>query len=76
MRIRYVFQNGYIELLFSLAGQSDRHHSHPNPRDNNDLIAKIEELNISLASLRIENENLIAKAKELDVCNATISNLR
>jgi hypothetical protein len=48
-----------------------------NPRDNNDdLLARIEELNISLASLRVENENLIAKAKELDVCNVTISNLR
>jgi hypothetical protein len=40
------------------------------------LLAKIEELNISLASLRIENEKLIAKAKEFDVCNASISNLR
>src|SRR5688572_21851600 len=49
----------------------------PNPRDNNDdLLARIEELNISLASLRLENENLIAKAKDLDVCNATISNLK
>src|SRR5690242_4944529 len=50
--------------------------STPNPRYNNDLVARIEELNISLASLRVENENLIAKAKELDICNATISNLR
>jgi chromosome segregation ATPase len=33
------------------------------------LLAKIEKLNDSLASLRIENEKLIAKAKELDVCN-------
>jgi hypothetical protein len=40
------------------------------------LLAKIEELNISLASLRIENEKLLAKAKELDVCNASISDLR
>nr|AEJ07932.1 Ji4 gag protein [Zea mays subsp. mexicana] len=49
----------------------------PNSRDNNDdLLARIEELNISLTSIRIENEKLIAKAKELDVCNATISNLR
>jgi hypothetical protein len=39
------------------------------------LLAKIEELNISLASLRIENEKLLAKAKELDVCNVTISDL-
>jgi NhaP-type Na+/H+ and K+/H+ antiporter len=30
----------------------------PNSRDNNDLLARIEELNISLASLKIENENL------------------
>jgi predicted nuclease with TOPRIM domain len=48
-----------------------------NPRNNNDdLLARIEELNISLASLRIENEKLIAKAKDFDVCNATISDLR
>jgi hypothetical protein len=40
------------------------------------LLAKIEELNDSLASLRIENEKLLAKAKELDVCNAFISDLR
>jgi hypothetical protein len=41
----------------------------PNPRDNNnDLLARIEELNISLASLRIENEKLLAKAKDFDVC--------
>jgi hypothetical protein len=33
-------------------------------------------LNVSLASLRDENEKLIAKAKELDVCNVSISNLR
>jgi hypothetical protein len=33
-------------------------------------------LNISLASLRNENEKLIAKAKDFDVCNVTISNLR
>jgi hypothetical protein len=49
----------------------------PNLRNNNDdLLAKIEELNISLASLRIENEKLLAKAKELDVCNITNSDLR
>jgi hypothetical protein len=40
------------------------------------LLAKIEKLNDSLASLKIENEKLIAKAKELDVCNVTISDLR
>jgi hypothetical protein len=33
-------------------------------------------LNVSLASLRIENEKLITKAKELDVCNASIFDLR
>jgi hypothetical protein len=33
-------------------------------------------LNISLASLRNENEKLLAKAKDFDVCNVTISNLR
>jgi hypothetical protein len=44
--------------------------------DNDNLLAKIEELNITLASLRNENEKLLAKAKELDVCNITISDLR
>jgi hypothetical protein len=39
------------------------------------LLAKVEELNNSLASLRIENEKLIAKAKDLGAvwfkkCNA------
>jgi hypothetical protein len=49
----------------------------PNPRnDNDDLLARIEELNISLASLRNENEKLIAKAKDFDVCNTTIFDLR
>jgi hypothetical protein len=49
----------------------------PNLRDDNvNLLAKIEELNVSLASLRNDNEKLIAKAKELDVCNVTISDLR
>jgi hypothetical protein len=48
-----------------------------NPRDNNDdLLARIEELNISLTSLRSENEKLITKTKDFDVCNATISDLR
>jgi hypothetical protein len=40
------------------------------------LLAKIEELNISVASLREENEKLLAKAKDFDVCNTTISDLR
>ena len=36
----------------------------PNLRNDNDnLLAKIEELNITLASLRNENEKLLAKAK-------------
>jgi predicted RNase H-like nuclease (RuvC/YqgF family) len=49
----------------------------PNPiNDNDDLFANIEELNISLASLRDENEKLLAKAKDFDACNATISDLR
>jgi hypothetical protein len=43
---------------------------------NDNLLAKIEELNITLASLRNENEKLLAKANELDVCNVTISDLR
>jgi hypothetical protein len=48
-----------------------------NSRNNDDdLLARIEELNISLASLRIENKKLLAKAKDFDVCNATISDLR
>jgi hypothetical protein len=49
----------------------------PNLRNDNDnLPAKIEELNITLDSLRNENEKLLAKAKKLDVCNITISDLR
>jgi hypothetical protein len=40
------------------------------------LITKIEKLNASLSSLKIENEKLIAKAKDLNVCNDVISNLR
>jgi hypothetical protein len=38
------------------------------------LIAKIDKLNASLSSLKIENEKLIAKAKDLNV--VSISNLR
>jgi hypothetical protein len=40
------------------------------------LITKIDKLNVSLSSLKIENEKLIAKAKDLNVCNISISNLR
>jgi hypothetical protein len=40
------------------------------------LITKIDKLNASLSSLKIENEKLIAKAKELNVCNDVISNIR
>jgi hypothetical protein len=40
------------------------------------LITKIDKLNASLSSLKIENEKLVAKAKELNVCNVSISNLR
>jgi hypothetical protein len=40
------------------------------------LITKIDKLNASLSSLKIENEKLIAKAKDLDICNVSISNLR
>jgi hypothetical protein len=40
------------------------------------LIAKIDKLNTSLSSLKIENEKLIAKAKDLNACNGSISNLR
>jgi hypothetical protein len=40
------------------------------------LIAKIDKLNESISSLKIENASLISKAKDLNVCNASISNLR
>jgi hypothetical protein len=40
------------------------------------LIAKIDKLNESLSSLRIENDKLTSKAKDLNVCNVFISNLR
>jgi hypothetical protein len=46
-------------------------------RNNNaSLITKIDKLNASLSSLKIENEKLIAKAKDLNVCNVFISNLK
>jgi predicted KAP-like P-loop ATPase len=44
--------------------------------ENSSLIAKIDKLNESIASLKTENEKLIAKAKNLNVCNDSISNLR
>jgi predicted RNase H-like nuclease (RuvC/YqgF family) len=44
--------------------------------DNTSLIAKIDKLNESISSLKIENASLISKAKDLNVCNASISNLR
>jgi hypothetical protein len=40
------------------------------------LIAKIDKLNKSISSLKIENDKLICKAKDLNVCNVSISNLR
>jgi hypothetical protein len=40
------------------------------------LITKIDKLNASLSSLKIENEKLITKAKDLNACNISISNLR
>jgi chromosome segregation ATPase len=45
-------------------------------KDNASLIAKINKLNESISSLRIENDKLIAKAKNLNVCNDSVSNLR
>jgi hypothetical protein len=44
--------------------------------DNASLISKIDKLNESLSSLKIENDNLIAKANGLNVYNVSISNLR
>jgi hypothetical protein len=43
---------------------------------NTSLTAKIDKLNESLSSLRIENDKLISKDKDLNVCNVSISNLR
>jgi hypothetical protein len=40
------------------------------------LIAKIDKLNESISSLKIENASLISKAKDLNVCNNVVSNLR
>jgi hypothetical protein len=40
------------------------------------LITKIDKLNESISSLKIENASLISKAKDLNVCNTSISNLR
>jgi hypothetical protein len=39
------------------------------------LIDKIDKLNESIASLKIENDKLITKAKNLNVCNDIVSNL-
>jgi hypothetical protein len=48
-----------------------------NPRNvNDDLLARIAELNLALVSLKNENEKLLAKAKDFDVCNTTISDLK
>jgi 3D (Asp-Asp-Asp) domain-containing protein len=44
--------------------------------DNASLIAKIDKLNESISSLKIENDKLITKAKNLNVCNDIVSNLR
>jgi hypothetical protein len=44
--------------------------------DNASLIAKIDKLNESLSSLKIENDKLMSKDKDLNVCNVFISNLR
>jgi hypothetical protein len=40
------------------------------------LIAKIDKLNESLSSLKIENDKLMSNTKDLNVCNVSISNLR
>jgi hypothetical protein len=40
------------------------------------LIAKIDKLNESISSLKIENDKLISNAKDLNVYNVSISNLR
>jgi prefoldin subunit 5 len=45
-------------------------------KDNASLIAKIDKLNESISSLKIENDKLIAKAKDLNVCTDSISCLR
>jgi hypothetical protein len=39
------------------------------------LIAKIDNLNASLSSLKIENKKLIAKAKDLNVCKPSTSTI-
>jgi predicted KAP-like P-loop ATPase len=44
--------------------------------DNASLIAKIDKLNESISSLKIENDKLITKAKNLNVCNDIVYNLR
>ena len=43
---------------------------------NASLNAKIDKLNESISSLKIENDNLISKAKDLNVCNDSIFCLR
>jgi chromosome segregation ATPase len=53
------------------------HDSINNLRNENiSLEAKIDKLNESISSLKIENASLISKAKDLNVCNDSISCLR
>jgi hypothetical protein len=40
------------------------------------LIAKIDKLNESISSLKIENNKLVSKAKDSNVCNDIVSNLK
>jgi DNA repair exonuclease SbcCD ATPase subunit len=61
----------------ALIKQQNDHIAQLNAKINDvNVDAKIDMLNESLASLRIENEKLIAKAKDLNVCNDAITNLR
>jgi hypothetical protein len=43
--------------------------------DNASLMAKIDKLNESLSSLRIENDKLVSEAKDLNVCNVSVGGM-
>jgi hypothetical protein len=66
-----------VNLISKVEKSNVCHDSIVNLKDDNaSLIAKIDKLNKSIASLKTENDELISKAKDLNVCNISISNLR
>jgi chromosome segregation ATPase len=66
-----------LELIAKVEKSNVCHDLIANLRNENaSLITKIDKLNESSSSLKIENASLISKAKDLNVCNDSISYLR